>query len=95
MVAALKEVRLHQPREVIVAVPVAAPTSLEVVRIWADEIFCLHSPSDFWAVGAYYEDFRTVEDKEVVDILRDFQLKSSKPKSEESAVAGATVGRPN
>ncbi len=77
MIAALKEVRLHQPREVIVAVPVASPSSLEIVRIWADEVICLLSPEDFWAVGAYYEDFRAVEDNEVVAILRDFSRQSA------------------
>jgi putative phosphoribosyl transferase len=72
MVVALKEVRLNKPFELIVAVPVAAADSLELVRVWSDEVVCLLSPSDFWAVGYYYQDFATVEDEQVVAILRDF-----------------------
>ncbi len=56
----------------IVAVPVAAPDRLEEVRRWCDEVVCLVSTADFWAIGQFYEDFTAVEDEEVVDLLREF-----------------------
>ncbi len=74
MIAALKEVQLLQPRELIVAVPVAAADSLKLVRIWADDVVCLLTPEDFWAVGQYYEQFPPVEDEQVVAMLNEAKL---------------------
>jgi predicted phosphoribosyltransferase len=69
MIAALKTVRTQKPHEVIVAVPVASPDRLAEVRRWCDEVVCLHAVEDFWAIGQFYEDFRPVEDAEVVQLL--------------------------
>lgn len=71
MIAALQVVRAQNPHEVIVAVPVAPPDRLEDVRRWCDDVVCLLSPEEFWAIGEYYEDFSQVEDEEVVNLLRD------------------------
>jgi putative phosphoribosyl transferase len=60
----------ERPQEVIVAVPVAAPGRVEAVAPWCDEVVCLLSPEDFRAVGEFYRDFRTVEDEEVLELLR-------------------------
>jgi len=72
MIAALQVVKTHKPREVIVAVPVASPDRLEEVRHWCDDVVCLLSPEDFWAIGQFYEDFTQVEDEQVVALLREF-----------------------
>ncbi|WP_038494526.1 phosphoribosyltransferase [Collimonas arenae] len=69
MIAALHTVRARQPAELICAVPVAAPESLEQVRPLADRIFCLLAPTGFFAVGQFYRDFRQVEDEEVIALL--------------------------
>jgi putative phosphoribosyl transferase len=73
MIAALKEIRLHKPYELVVAVPVAAPGPLELVRIWSDDAVCLLIPEHFWAVGQYYAEFSSVEDEQVVALLRQFK----------------------
>ena len=70
MVAAVKEVRLHKPSQIIVAVPVASLQALDMVRLWSDDVVCLLSPPDFMAVGQYYLNFHTVEDNQVVGLLR-------------------------
>ncbi|MBI3461509.1 MAG: phosphoribosyltransferase [Planctomycetes bacterium] len=70
MIAALQAVRLHKPQELVVAVPVASPDRLAEVRRWCDETICLLTPDDFWAIGQFYIDFRTVEDDEVLELLR-------------------------
>jgi predicted phosphoribosyltransferase len=72
MIAALQTVRTRKPHELIVAVPVASPDRLEEVAHWCDEVVCLLSPQVFWAIGQFYEDFRQVEDEEVVEMLREF-----------------------
>lgn len=69
MIAALQTLQDLNPREVIVAVPVASPDRLAEVRRRADDVICLLSPDDFWAVGQFYEDFSPVDDAEVVEIL--------------------------
>jgi putative phosphoribosyl transferase len=70
MIAALKTVRAQKPRELIVAVPVASPERLQEVHRLCDEVVCLLTPEDFWAVGQFYEDFSPVEDEEATEILR-------------------------
>ncbi|HWB14614.1 MAG TPA: phosphoribosyltransferase family protein [Pirellulales bacterium] len=72
MIAALQAVRVHKPRELIVAVPVASPERLAEVQRWCDEVVCLLSAEEFWAVGQFYRDFRQIEDEEVVETLRKF-----------------------
>jgi predicted phosphoribosyltransferase len=70
MMAALQIARTQKPRELIVAVPVAAPDSLDEIGRWCDEVIGLAAPRRFWAIGQFYDDFRQVEDEEVVAILR-------------------------
>lgn len=70
MIAALQDLRHQQPRELIVAVPVAATSRLEEVRRWCDRAVCLFDTEDFYAVGQFYQDFRPVEDDEVVMLLK-------------------------
>lgn len=72
MIAALETIRAHQPREIIVAVPVASPSSLEEIRRRCDDVVCVLRPRSLMAVGQYYEDFTQVEDEEVVELLRAF-----------------------
>jgi len=72
MIAALQVIMAQDPREVIVAVPVASPDRLAEVRCWCDDAVCLLTPQRFWAVGQFYADFRQVEDEEVVELLRAF-----------------------
>jgi putative phosphoribosyl transferase len=69
MIAALHAARAKQPARLVCAVPVAAPDSLEKVRPYADEVVCLDTPQDFFAVGQFYGEFRQVDDEEVVALL--------------------------
>lgn len=72
MVAALHALRQRQPApaRIICAVPVASREALALVTPMADEVVCLHSPSDFAAVGQFYRHFDQVEDDEVERVLR-------------------------
>jgi predicted phosphoribosyltransferase len=72
MIAALQTAKLQSPHELIVAVPVASLDRLAEVRQWCDEVVCPLTPSYFWAIGQFYEDFRQVEDEEAVELLRRF-----------------------
>jgi putative phosphoribosyl transferase len=68
--AALRGVRRQKPDRLVLAVPVAPAESLEALRSEADEIVCLETPDDFFAVGQFYRDFHQVSDDEVRTILR-------------------------
>jgi len=70
MRVALRAVRSQSPTKLVLAVPVAPPETLESLREEADETVCLETPEDFGAVGAFYTDFRTIEDETVVLLLR-------------------------
>ncbi len=70
MIAALHAVRGQKPREVIVAVPVAAPDRLREICPLCDEVVCPLQTRHLMAVGQFYQDFRQVEDEEVVELLR-------------------------
>jgi putative phosphoribosyl transferase len=69
MRAAVKAVRTHQPKKIVVAVPVAAPETCGEIDKLVDETICFHTPSPFRGVGAWYRDFPQVDDQEVQQIL--------------------------
>jgi predicted phosphoribosyltransferase len=70
MRAAITALRGYRPRQVIVAVPVAARSTCEELRALVDEVVCAMTPSPFRAVGAGYQDFRQTRDEEVRELLR-------------------------
>ena len=70
MIAALHTVRAAGAREVVVAVPVASPDRLTVIRPLCDRLVCLEAPDDFAAVGQFYRKFPQVEDTRVLELLR-------------------------
>lgn len=67
--AAINLIRMQRPHRVIVAAPVAAAASVELLRSIADDVIVLHAPPSFMAVGEFYEDFPQVSDDEVVKAL--------------------------
>ncbi|SMC00175.1 Predicted phosphoribosyltransferase [Thermanaeromonas toyohensis ToBE] len=70
MEAALISLTKKEPRELILAVPVAPPDTLERLRPLVSEVVCLFTPEPFYAVGQFYHSFPQVEDEEVLAILR-------------------------
>ncbi|CAI08755.1 phosphoribosyltransferase [Aromatoleum aromaticum] len=79
MIAALHAVRSKGPQQLICAVPVGAPASVEKVKPYADEVVCLYTPANFHAVGEFYRNFDQVEDDEVVACLERFRTKPGAP----------------
>jgi predicted phosphoribosyltransferase len=69
MMAAIRSVRARKPRKIIVAIGVAPDQSLERMRVEADEVVCLETPADFYAVGQFFLDFSEVTDEMVVTAL--------------------------
>ena len=69
MRAAVQALKKMNPRAVIVAVPVAARDTCEILRDEADDVICLETPEPFRAVGLWYDDFTQTTDEEVHELL--------------------------
>lgn len=67
--AAIRALRKELPARIVLAVPVAAQSSLKRLRPEVDEIICLETPSPFYAVGQAYDDFEQVSDETVIALL--------------------------
>ncbi len=69
MMAAVRHVRRLEPAGVIVAVPVGSRGACDRVRPTADDLVCLATPDNFFAVGEWYRDFDQIDDAEVQRLL--------------------------
>ena len=69
MRAAVKAARQQQPAQVIVAVPVGAPSTCADLAAEADSVVCVRTPDPFVAVGLWYRDFTPTTDHEVRALL--------------------------
>jgi putative phosphoribosyl transferase len=69
MKAAVQAVRQHQPKRIIVGVPVGAPSTCAQFANVTDETVCARTPEAFNAVGQWYRDFSQTTDEEVRELL--------------------------
>lgn len=69
MRAAVAAVRQQSPKQVVVAVPVAAQTTCNALQKEADECVCSYTPLHFYAVGQWYQNFAQTSDEEVHELL--------------------------
>jgi putative phosphoribosyl transferase len=69
MLAAAEAVRKQCAKEIVVALPVASRDACEKIQASVDKCFCLATPTPFFAVSEWYEEFPQVEDEEVQDLL--------------------------
>jgi putative phosphoribosyl transferase len=67
--AALQSVVRSKPGELILAVPVAPPDTVEMLSKEVDRVVCPLQPEVFYAVGQFYQDFGQLEDEDVNRML--------------------------
>lgn len=77
----LKALAQANPAQIILAVPVAPPETVQRLSAYADQIIALHTPSSFGAVGRFYQHFPQTGDEEVLECLRAAQ---QRPPSDEA-----------
>jgi predicted phosphoribosyltransferase len=70
MKVAITAIKGQHTSRIVVAVPVAPASTCKEIAKSVDEVVCLFSPDDFWAIGVWYLDFSQVPDEEVCDLLR-------------------------
>jgi putative phosphoribosyl transferase len=75
--AAIRAVRRREPKELVLAVPVAPLDTINMLQPEVDAIVCLDTPEDLGAIGYFYRDFRQVSDDEVIAALRRFPANRS------------------
>lgn len=71
LISCIKLLKKKNPKKIVVALPVSPPGTLKTIRGLKEvnEVICLLTPKDFYAVGQFYKDFSPVSDHEVVSIL--------------------------
>ena len=72
--AALLALRRMNPRRLVLAVPVCALQTAELLRPEADDLICLLAPTNLEAVGLWYRNFEQTSDEEVVRLLEEVRL---------------------
>lgn len=78
ILANLKMLRERKPLRLVVAAPVASPEAAERIRKEVDDFVCLYTPSPFYAVGNFYQDFSETSDEQVASLLQKFNAKDHK-----------------
>lgn len=68
--AAITALRELKPARIVLAAPVAPPSTFRRLRREVDDLICLDTPEPFYAIGEFYEDFSQVSDEEVTNLLQ-------------------------
>ncbi|MGP8217241.1 MAG: phosphoribosyltransferase [Bacteroidia bacterium] len=71
LLATIDMLRKSNPAKIIVAVPVVPQSNIDIIDHVADEFIYLAAPAHFAGVGSFFEDFRQVDDKEVISMLKE------------------------
>jgi len=69
IIAAARWIRKHNPKYLIIAVPVCPPQTVDILKQEADAVYMIISPETLNSVGQFYENFNAVADDEVREIL--------------------------
>ena len=83
MQAAVKVLRKHLPRKIIVAAPVASIGAIESLKTEVDDIISLVTPQ-WGAISFWYKDYNSISDRQICDLL-----------SQETRIDSDDVGRFN
>lgn len=67
--AVAKAIRMKSPVRLILAVPVGAKATLDSLNSAYDDVICTKWVKDSWAVGAWYEESRSMSDDDVLALL--------------------------
>src|SRR6266700_6334312 len=70
MRVAAKALKKKSAAQIVVAVPVASPSTCAEFEAEVDKVICATTPEPFWAVGQWYRNFSQTTDEEVRELLR-------------------------
>jgi putative phosphoribosyl transferase len=69
-IAAARWIRKQEPKQFIIAAPVAPKQVIERLKNEADKIEIIRSPSNFKAVEQFYQEFQSVSDDQIIEIMK-------------------------
>ena len=79
MRVAIESIKALEPKQIIVAAPVASRNTCEELKDEADVLcICAVMPEPFYAVGLWYEDFSQTTDEEVRELLTKAEMETQK-----------------
>jgi putative phosphoribosyl transferase len=70
MRVAVVALRKRHPGRLVIAVPIASPSTCAEFQTEVDEVICARTAEPFYSVGFWYEDFSQTTDAEVCELLR-------------------------
>jgi putative phosphoribosyl transferase len=70
MIAAAKWIRKQEPKQLIIAAPVAPKRAIERLKNEADQVEIIRKPSDLKAVEQFYQEFASVSDDQILQLAR-------------------------
>lgn len=79
--AAIQALKSRSPQRIVLAVPVCAAPTAEVMRLEVDDLVSLQTPEDLYAIGFWYEDFEQVPDETVIELLERARREAERPGS--------------
>jgi putative phosphoribosyl transferase len=70
LIPAARWIRKQQPKQLIIAAPVASEQAAELLKKEADRLKFIITPSNLITINQFYRNFEPVADKQVIDILK-------------------------
>lgn len=80
--AAIAVLQQQHPARIVVAVPIAAPSTCKQLQTEVDEVVCLMAHEQLHAIGLWYDDFSQTTDQEVRELLATAQAFGQPPTAE-------------
>ena len=68
--AAVDFVKSHNPKKIVAAIPVCPQETVGTVEKAVDEAIIIETPERFASVGAFYQNFKQLTDKDTAELLR-------------------------
>ncbi|MUG93631.1 phosphoribosyltransferase [Scytonema sp. UIC 10036] len=73
--AAIAVLKQEQPKQIIVAVPVAPPDICKQLKTEVDEVVCLIQPEPMYTIAIWYDHFSQITDEQVRHLLEESTLR--------------------
>lgn len=70
MQVAVRWVKNKHAKKIVIAIPIAPQDFYTNIQTEVDDVIILETPSDFHAVGQFYEEFPQISDREVIQLLK-------------------------
>ena len=80
LIAAARWIKKQNPGNLIIAIPVTSKDTIEILKQECDMVITGTTPSSsvFKTVGSIYQEFKPVEDEQVLEIITKYEKKAVK-----------------